>query len=416
MRNQTGNYVWAVCLVVLHGLNLLDLTVAAEKMCTDNVPSVKRGVKLVNAQILSTNASGLMVCARYCLGKKYCESFNYNEGQNQCDLNYKSSDSTDANMESISSFLFSDIQHWPQRLAAMCTNHVCPLNTICIPAGEPVCEVSGCLTSHLHAIPNAVLNTTVSARELPIGTTVKYVCESDFYPEASASCGLSGNWSFTDCRLAVPSSCREVKQCAPTSGDGEYWIRLPNFDFYRTRVYCNNMSSGNPKEYLTLKYKNYGIFPNKTNKVCQGETNLYPTCEGRDGEVWYSKIRVHPVTMHVIVDDTTYANISQTPPRYGYAKDCYAKHEDFNVSSCGAKGEFTIDLRGTGWIVSPEQQWKLTGYKSALETLSRSAEGAVIHIKCGGFGGGCVPNGTLSLVPNVLDNITESSADRYQCN
>ncbi|XP_067665123.1 A disintegrin and metalloproteinase with thrombospondin motifs 9-like [Haliotis asinina] len=405
--------VWVLCRLVLHGFLLLDFPQTAEKICTDSVQFVEKGIKMLNAEILSTNASGLTICSRYCLGKKYCMSFNYDPNTQQCDLNYKSSDSTDANIGSCSSCLFSDIQHWPQRLSAMCSNHLCPLNTICIPDGDaPVCKVSGCLTTDLPAVPHAVLNTTVSARELPIGTVVKYMCETDFHPEAIASCGVSGNWSYTGCRLAVPSSCLEVKQCGPSSADGEYWIRLPNFDFYPIRIYCHNMTSGNPEEFLTLHHENYGIYPSKTNRHCKGETYLYQTCEGRQGEVWYSKIRVDPVTMYVSVDDTTYANISQTPPKYGHAKDCYGSNEDLKVRPCGTKGEFIIDLRGTGWIVSKDQQWVTVGYKPAIETLTRRAEEAVIHLKCGGFAGGCIPKGMLALVTNVLDNITV----KYQCN
>ncbi|XP_071110739.1 uncharacterized protein [Haliotis cracherodii] len=402
------------------GFLLTEVSKTMGQMCTDlhSIYTLKKGVRLSKVQIYSVKSDELVTCAQHCLLKTGCESINYNIATGLCELNRHSFMSTaPTNIQTApSSFVQSDIQTWPTSMAGSCANHTCNVNSRCVASSDPVCEVSGCLTSDIPDIPYTTLNTTVSYFESPVGTVLKYTCDKDFFlPETRAECGAMGNWTFANCRLAEPSSCVAVKQCNPDSGDGEYWMRLPNFDFNRTRIYCHDMGSQSPREYLTLKFQNHGSFPSRTNLFCSGEGGVHPNCLARVGEVWYHKIRVDLLTMEIVRDDTTFARVSGNPPKYGDAFDCYTEHQSGVARHCGLKGEFTINLRETGWIVSPDQQWRETGWMPAMDAPDRSDDGAVIRLRCGGYLGGCSTDGSLLLVPNMADIIGETTAERVHC-
>ncbi|XP_046553822.1 uncharacterized protein LOC124263275 [Haliotis rubra] len=388
------------------------------QMCTDvrSVYHLKKGVRLSDVQIHSFKASGLMICVRYCLLKTGCKSINYNIGTGMCELNSHSfMDSAPSNIQDAAfSFVQSDIENWPTTLAGPCVNHTCSRNSRCVASPVPECVVSGCLRSDIPEISYTTLNTTVSYLESPVGTVLKYICDKEFLPETRVECDVMGNWTFTNCQLAVPSSCASVKQCQPNSTDGEYWMRLPKFHFYKTRIYCHDMRTGNPREYLTLQFHNHGIFPAITNWNCGGEGKLPGSCLSYVGEVWYEKIRVDLQTMEIKQDETTFARFSGNPPKYGSAFDCYTMHYNRSVSQCGVKGEFTINLRKTGWIVSPDQKWREVGWNAAMDISYRN-NGTVIHLRCGGYAGGCSPNGPLLLVPNMADIVEETSAKSIRC-
>ncbi|XP_046556014.1 A disintegrin and metalloproteinase with thrombospondin motifs 9-like isoform X1 [Haliotis rubra] len=343
---------------LLFGLN------SSTKMCTkdSNFPFLHHGVKLPGKDIVNVTAEGLVTCARTCLTSDMCKSFNFDTNIGQCELNYATLTPEGLNVTHLiaaADFVFTDITHWPQKLGA-CANHQCGFfNAYCQP---------------------------LDANE--------YVCS----------------------QYVVPTSCAEIKECDPSSTDGEYWIRLPNFDLYKTRIYCHNMTTDNPLEYLTLPTPNHGVFPNVSNKHCQRETPLEGTCVGNSGETFYSKIRVVIQTMEILRNDSTYAFFTNRKADYATVTDCYSIHYNGVISSCGTRGTFTINLTDTGWVVSSNQRWQITtGWMAIVESVTFDDFGSVVHIKCGGFVGRCEPDGPMLLKPYPEGDVTESSAKEVTC-
>ena len=101
---------------------------------------------------------------------------------------------------------------------------------------------------------------------------------------------------YFDCRfirfISVVRSCSELKTCNSQYSGGEYWLNPAPFGTTRVKIYCHNMNSGSPVEYVTLNVINTGLYPNKSNSWCKGEENLSVNCAGA-GETQYQKIRVH---------------------------------------------------------------------------------------------------------------------------
>ncbi|XP_046556050.1 uncharacterized protein LOC124265302 [Haliotis rubra] len=222
---------------------LVSLTVhlaSSSKICTDlqNYHFVERNVRLPNVHVISLSTQGQVLCARTCLARRWCKSFNFNINSGKCELNYLTLFPGGLNTTHLvpaAGFVFSDIKHWPEVVAGACANHNCTINTYCDPVD-----------------------------------THKYLCQ----------------------KYANPTSCAEAKECDPSSTDGEYWLRIPHFGLYRTRIYCHNMNTSNPVEYMTLPSPNYGIYPAVANQNCAGETPLRYSCVGSGGEWWYMKIRI----------------------------------------------------------------------------------------------------------------------------
>ncbi|XP_067687749.1 A disintegrin and metalloproteinase with thrombospondin motifs 9-like [Haliotis asinina] len=346
----------------LFGTLTLHVIASATRICT--YPStfrlVQHNLKLPGISYVSMSAVGLLKCAQYCLKRKWCRSFNYDLGNGNCEMNFASlslGSSSGTRLEPASGFVFSEITHWPQRMAGGCANHNCTTESTC----EEIDE------SHFSCIGSFV------------------------------------------------SACAKVKECDPSSPDGEYWLRLPNFDLYRTRIYCHNMNTNNPLEYLSLPTPNYGIYPEVSNARCNGETGLSGNCVGEGGEVWYNKIRVKIENMEVDRTDVTFATLTNYKLNFAEAMDCYSHHENGVVSLCGTRGEFTVNLTGTGWAVRANQSWTAAGYKSVIESIVRSETGSVVHLKCGGRRGFCPPTDPLTLTTLQTEAIEESSATEVKC-
>ncbi|XP_071079109.1 A disintegrin and metalloproteinase with thrombospondin motifs 9-like [Haliotis cracherodii] len=203
-----------------------------------------------------------------------------------------------------------------------------------------------------------------------------------------------------------PSKCSEVKSCC--RGDGEYWIYPPVFQGERTRIYCHNMSSEVPTEYVTLPAPNVGFYPNANDANCDG--NIIPLNAPRYGLTTFRRIRVDIQTMTVDVRDKRFATSSSRVNNYGRAIDCYTRHVGNVRNSCGPKGTFHIDTTGTGLVFNRTLEWHLTTLKS-WGTLNKSADGTVIDILGGGFCGGFRPYEPMALEINPLEVVGDTTDD-----
>ncbi|XP_046556051.1 A disintegrin and metalloproteinase with thrombospondin motifs 20-like [Haliotis rubra] len=117
--------------------------------------------------------------------------------------------------------------------------------------------------------------------------------------------------------------------------------------------------------------------------------------------------------MAVVRIDKTFAVFTNHEVYYAQAEDCYVRHYSI-LRSCGTKGEFTVNLTSTGWLVDPDVEWIAGGWKAIIESVIREDGGAVIHLKCGGFHGYCYPKTRMSLVPS-FEAVPDSSATEIRC-
>ena len=166
------------------------------------------------------------------------------------------------------------------------------------------------------------------------------------------------------------------------------------------RVYCHNMASGMPQEFITLESgakNNYAIIYHERLQdrfSCSGpaRTELY----AERGATNFTKVRLNALTMKLVSDDFTFAQTEEgSAVAYGSAGDCYS----VNPGKC-RKGSFKVDLRGTRLRVREDVSWSFQGFPNGFEVqdYSRSHDDAVISAKCGGWCGRCKPTRGAILV------------------
>ncbi|XP_041370828.1 A disintegrin and metalloproteinase with thrombospondin motifs 20-like [Gigantopelta aegis] len=167
------------------------------------------------------------------------------------------------------------------------------------------------------------------------------------------------------------------------------------------------METETPTEYITLKHPNMGENPDKSDRDCTGHTTRSRFGKNT-GKIVYTKVRIHILTMVADEYDVTFAKYygklkqSKKPIRFGHARDQYTKHYKRKKSKCGPIGTFDIDMRGTGLKVDDNLTWLPFGIKPYAE-WSREYANATVHLRCGGFGGWCLPMELITFVPNPND-------------
>eukprot|EP00058_Branchiostoma_floridae_P015298 XP_002600786.1 hypothetical protein BRAFLDRAFT_95072 [Branchiostoma floridae] len=168
------------------------------------------------------------------------------------------------------------------------------------------------------------------------------------------------------------ASCSHIKLLNPTAEDGEYTL-FPFPNNVPLRVYCHDMASENPKEFLSLPSgpdENYAIvFPDRLTDASGGQCTgpLQQPYTARAGTTKFSKLRikVENCRVEVIRDDYTFAET--TGPNkidFGHAGDCYSWKQ-----GC-AKGMFKVDLTGTELALAPDVEWTLEERYPASLTIN----------------------------------------------
>ncbi|XP_035657369.1 uncharacterized protein LOC118403040 [Branchiostoma floridae] len=204
-----------------------------------------------------------------------------------------------------------------------------------------------------------------------------------------------------------PTTCAEAKSLRSNANDGEYTLYpfSTNSDV-SLRVYCHDMASENPKEFLTLPSgpdENYAIFSGDRlvgARLWQCTGPLQGPWDKR-GTTKFSKLRIQFDTsrIEVIGDDYTFAQTTgPNDVAYGQAGDCYSAKQ-----GC-AKGTFKVDLTGTGLALAPEVHWVMGHHYPASLTINDmfvSEDRKVASARCGGWCGYCWPEGRkIYLTPS----------------
>lgn len=186
------------------------------------------------------------------------------------------------------------------------------------------------------------------------------------------------------------------------SSDGHYLVHVSERCQDPIRVYCHDMESGVPREFITLESgadNNFAVIFHERLQdrfSCSGpaRTEMY----AERGATNFTKVRLDVHAMKVIGNDFTFSQSGDGKDvAYGTAGDCYS----VNLGKC-RKGSFKVDLRGTRLRVRNHVTWSFQGFPMALQIqdFNRSDGGAVVSAKCGGWCGRCKPtNGAIFVHP-----------------
>lgn len=340
----------------------------------------------------SFSALTMKKCIDYCLSRSVCRSVNYYSRNQLCELNRA---------------VGADIEHDSPQLGVFyipitpgfigdqdgCSQRPCPPGTRCLIRGQGsyTCEYIQC------GSPPVLDRATPETEEHEVGSTLQYQCDARFFsPKPIESlCNQWRTWTSVDDTCRKPGNCSDLKKCNPSYSDGEYWLYPPIYGGEKVKIYCNNLNSNEPGDFVTLYENNYSVLNTTTQNG--GCNTLRPHAE--DTKSHFSKIRVHTPTMTVLRDDYSFATTTvitvpwnKVAVAYGVGGDC-----TFDQASCPKLGEFQINTMGTGLIVDTGLFWKAVGYRPRMDNFYRSPDGYIIRANAGGRCGHCEPNGDITL-------------------
>ena len=161
-------------------------------------------------------------------------------------------------------------------------------------------------------------------------------------------------------------SCADVRDAGQKS-DGHYWLKLSSRCVDSTRVYCHNVSSQEPREYITVpsaEDKNFArIFGRRLRDRYQCDGPTLPRPYAEQGTTWFRKLRLDIATMSVIPNDYTFSRSmagGKNVP-YGTGGDCFS----LNPGGC-RKGGFAVDFTGTSFRIREDVSWVHHGFPERI--------------------------------------------------
>ncbi|KRZ36996.1 A disintegrin and metalloproteinase with thrombospondin motifs gon-1, partial [Trichinella pseudospiralis] len=223
--------------------------------------------------------------------------------------------------------------------------------------------------------------------------TAKEYCSLELRPKKRRRCFVKN---------CEPRDCDEVRETRNATIDGHYHVWVYG---NKVKVYCYGMASLHPKEYLTVNPEtNFAEFYDKRllypftcpyngmrNDSCQCADEQTPN----PGMTRFHKIQVDLHNMKVKLDDRLFSSTERggfIP--YATAGDCYS------AVNC-PQGRFSIDLRGTGFRVSPKTTWMHEGHR-AFSEVKRNTNSVLVIGSCGGYCGKCAPHKRVGLLIETL--------------
>ncbi|KAK3601758.1 hypothetical protein CHS0354_016122 [Potamilus streckersoni] len=200
-------------------------------------------------------------------------------------------------------------------------------------------------------------------------------------------------------------SCKQLREQTSIRQDGSYKLFVQG---RLIEVYCRNMRKQVPQEFISLppKGENFAeVYPHRLKRAgtCPNNGTRMDSCNEdycrqmtyrNTGYTIYSKIKIDIISLKVITIDTTYAITTGKHIPYGSAGDCYSS------SDC-PQGRFSIDLSGTGLIVSKNTTWVVHG-PHASQRVQRLQDDEIVKGVCGGLCGDCFPDVYTGLQLGVL--------------
>ncbi|KAI5093665.1 A disintegrin and metalloproteinase with thrombospondin motifs 9 [Silurus meridionalis] len=186
-------------------------------------------------------------------------------------------------------------------------------------------------------------------------------CDPGSEPESRRSC------TNPDCEL--PLSCKDVQMQNGVGSDGEQLLSVQGKPRH---IYCSDMHTESPKEYITLttgEDENFSeVFAYRLMDPTQCPSNLIhrEECQCRRdytaaGLSTFTRVRLDLSKMTIITTDWKYSYTREGHKvPFATAGDCYS------AARC-PQGQFRLNLSGTGFQVAESTQWNSHGNYAVAE-------------------------------------------------
>ncbi|GFY61400.1 a disintegrin and metalloproteinase with thrombospondin motifs 9 [Trichonephila inaurata madagascariensis] len=217
-------------------------------------------------------------------------------------------------------------------------------------------------------------------------------CDPSLKPKKKRRCSTS-----PEC---PPKSCVEIHDSQGKTADGNYQIIIKG---KLVIVYCHDMNTAYPKEYINLRDRNYAVIHSTrlgnqydTSERCHSYNAARECdCDRQDfGYTVFSKIALNISSLKLITDDYTFSQTYQGKPvPYGTAGDCFSRPD------C-PQGMFFISLQGTGFRVAHDTNW-ISQLGLGKIFIRRTMNDEVVKGKCGGYCDICIPDPKIGFAVDI---------------
>lgn len=185
--------------------------------------------------------------------------------------------------------------------------------------------------------------------------------------------------SRQQCTPPPNCSCRTLQQRKNVRTNGEYVLNVRGKP---VRIYCHDMNTVQPKEYITLQQNlNYAMYYDRRaldRRQCpRSERDMYADDSLPSGTTHFQKVRLDLHGLRVVEDDYQFARVSgarQQP--FGSAGDCLSE-----VTGC-VQGRFVISFVGTRFRMRSDTRWEVS--TNATMAFSERVSLGMVFLFCFG--------------------------------
>ncbi|ESO92556.1 hypothetical protein LOTGIDRAFT_162464 [Lottia gigantea] len=261
-----------------------------------------------------------------------------------------------------------------------------------------------------------MLLTNWTLRDIPavenIGSALKCAfltrtaCKSSFvYNEFSKQCTINPqlipsikNMTFSPGSVyffsKAPSFCKDIQGCQTVYYDGEYWLYPDAYNnTIETKIYCHDMMTDSPKEYLTLHAPNSVESPKGqyVSSSCTLNTRVWSVT----GKTEFLKIGINPETMTIDPEDYRFTNQVYGKSRpYGLAFGC-----SLSFKTCPLRANAILNIKLTGLVFDPPNEW--VAYKFTGKMQMQVKTDHEVRLLGDGYCGGAIHEGPIKLQPDA---------------
>ncbi|BES98774.1 a disintegrin and metalloproteinase with thrombospondin motifs [Nesidiocoris tenuis] len=204
------------------------------------------------------------------------------------------------------------------------------------------------------------------------------------------------------CEEVLCPTCRDLyllkKEEDPQDGEYTLYPRGPSEP--SAKIYCHDMSTGRPREFLTVNSENnYAMVFHENIRApsgaeCgdspyRGYCGHYVSAQLASGFTVFYKLAINITTLTVIGNDWTFAKAARGDYiPVAEAGDCFSR-------IC-PQGSFKISLRETNFAVSRDSKWHTKPSHTYIR-INRAEDGKTVDGRCGGCCGLCQPKDGIKL-------------------
>jgi PKD repeat protein len=205
--------------------------------------------------------------------------------------------------------------------------------------------------------------------------------------------------AFQGSGSCAPATCKAIQDSNPGATDGDYTISPNGMTF---TVYCKNMNTTSPKEYLTL------VVTSSSPQIPPGtlanfSEDAVDNCNGGNCSslTLWQKVRIIPSTLQVDITDTTFTSATKVgEPNSPSFPTFYA-----TARGCGPVGYANINLTGTPFKVN-DTFTNVNGFGTA----TFSSNDQIVDIT---GNGGCGTNAPTGAFHAGIDGCPSSVCDGF---